>query len=68
MKKEDFDKMKKMTEGFYLSDWFDTNVDVFLDEASGKAYQVDGKHGRYREADGRTAGQYGEWKKIEATR
>ncbi len=64
MSLDDFNKMKQVSANFSLSDWFDTVVDIFLDEKSGKAFQVDKKHKRFREADGKIGGQYGDWKPI----
>lgn len=54
--------MTKIKENEVLPDYFDLVVDIYLDGETGKAYQVDRKRSKYREGDGKTCGEYSEWK------
>ncbi len=65
MKRGDFKKMKPVSEIRELGDFFDTRVATYYDESTGSAYQVDDKRPRYREADGKNGGAYGQWKPLE---
>lgn len=49
------------------SDGTAVKVDLYVDVAAHRAYQVDVRNGRYREADtSRGLGTFGEWRDLEA--
>ena len=69
MKLNEIEKLKSISKDQMLSEWCNSDgsavkVDSYFDESGGTAYQVDRKNLRFRMADSKIAGSYGDWKRL----